>query len=237
MRSQFTLAALGATLALAAVSPAMAANLITNGGFENQSDAPATPTGSYTSNSPTNWTTDSGWNSSLYNQVVGATYVYPHSGSYAVRFFGSSPYGSPATLSQMFTDVIGGSYTVAFFTYNNNYAGVTGSRPQNYLTAAAGGQSISVPDNVRGGFVSAGCYDCWVQETFSFIGTGSDTLSIAANTDKGYWYLDDVSVTGGAISVAAVPEPSTWAMMLVGFGGIGFSMRRRRRVTVLQQVA
>ena len=25
-----------------------------------------------------------------------------------------------------------------------------------------------------------------------------------------------------------VPEPSTWAMMLLGFGGIGFAMRRRR---------
>ena len=32
-----------------------------------------------------------------------------------------------------------------------------------------------------------------------------------------------------------VPEPSTWAMMLLGFGAIGFSMRsRRRRQTALQ---
>ena len=28
---------------------------------------------------------------------------------------------------------------------------------------------------------------------------------------------------------APVPEPSTWAMMLVGFGAIGFAMRRRRK--------
>lgn len=27
---------------------------------------------------------------------------------------------------------------------------------------------------------------------------------------------------------SAVPEPSTWAMMLVGFGALGFSMRRRK---------
>ncbi|HEV2044556.1 MAG TPA: PEPxxWA-CTERM sorting domain-containing protein, partial [Sphingomicrobium sp.] len=26
-----------------------------------------------------------------------------------------------------------------------------------------------------------------------------------------------------------VPEPATWAMMLVGFGAIGIGMRRRRR--------
>jgi hypothetical protein len=30
-------------------------------------------------------------------------------------------------------------------------------------------------------------------------------------------------------SVPGVPEPATWAMMLVGFGGIGMAMRRRRR--------
>jgi PEP-CTERM motif len=30
-------------------------------------------------------------------------------------------------------------------------------------------------------------------------------------------------------NTAAVPEPATWAMMLIGFGGVGFQMRRTRR--------
>jgi hypothetical protein len=30
---------------------------------------------------------------------------------------------------------------------------------------------------------------------------------------------------------AAVPEPATWAMMLLGFGATGFAMRRKRRET------
>jgi len=36
----------------------------------------------------------------------------------------------------------------------------------------------------------------------------------------------------------AVPEPATWAMMLVGFGAAGAAMRRsRRRTTTLAQIA
>jgi hypothetical protein len=38
----------------------------------------------------------------------------------------------------------------------------------------------------------------------------------------------DGSATGRQITTA-VPEPGTWALMLVGFGAVGFSMRRRRR--------
>ncbi len=36
---------------------------------------------------------------------------------------------------------------------------------------------------------------------------------------------------GGSVAfqaAPAVPEPATWAMMLIGFGAVGFSMRRRR---------
>lgn len=36
---------------------------------------------------------------------------------------------------------------------------------------------------------------------------------------------------------AAVPEPGTWAMMITGFGIIGFSMRRRRRATGTPAIA
>ena len=37
---------------------------------------------------------------------------------------------------------------------------------------------------------------------------------------------------GGSITIrqgVAVPEPATWAMMLIGFGAIGHAMRRRRQ--------
>lgn len=42
-------------------------------------------------------------------------------------------------------------------------------------------------------------------------------------------------------SIAAVqpgvPEPTTWAMMLLGFAGVGYSMRRRRKLVALAQFA
>lgn len=46
--------------------------------------------------------------------------------------------------------------------------------------------------------------------------------------------------TGSDIGTAVpgVPEPATWAMMLVGFGAAGLSMRRsRRKKTLLPQIA
>ncbi|WEK43804.1 MAG: PEPxxWA-CTERM sorting domain-containing protein [Candidatus Sphingomonas colombiensis] len=33
-----------------------------------------------------------------------------------------------------------------------------------------------------------------------------------------------------ANALAGIPEPGSWAMMLAGFGGIGFAMRRRQKV-------
>ena len=38
----------------------------------------------------------------------------------------------------------------------------------------------------------------------------------------------------GTLNIAPVPEPATWALMLLGFGGIGMAMRRRRRPALAQ---
>lgn len=38
-------------------------------------------------------------------------------------------------------------------------------------------------------------------------------------------------------ATAPVPEPATWALMLLGFGGIGMAVRRTRRSAELMQVA
>ena len=48
-------------------------------------------------------------------------------------------------------------------------------------------------------------------------------------------HADAFTVDVGGIFASPVPEPSTWAMMLVGFGGLGYAARviKRREITRL----
>ena len=61
------------------------------------------------------------------------------------------------------------------------------------------------------------------------------------------WSADSISINWQGLSFnestvlsldvafdSAVPEPGTWAMMLLGFGGVGFAMRRRPKLAVIQ---
>jgi hypothetical protein len=61
-----------------------------------------------------------------------------------------------------------------------------------------------------------------LEELFGVYGPGGALLGDAANATD----LSDLFVPG---AVSAVPEPSTWAMMLVGFVGLGFAFRQSRR--------
>ena len=82
---------------------------------------------------------------------------------------------------------------------------------------------------------------------YSSGGTGTSlnllTNLLAAGPDNHYEFRYTVTLaTAGNVSgpasfyAAAVPEPATWALMLLGFGGMGMVLRRRRR-PVLAQIA
>jgi hypothetical protein len=70
----------------------------------------------------------------------------------------------------------------------------------------------------------------WESHTFSFKATGANaTLTFASDEDTAYGpALDNVSITSGA-----VPEPATWALMIVGFGAVGATLRSRRRQAIV----
>jgi hypothetical protein len=53
--------------------------------------------------------------------------------------------------------------------------------------------------------------------------------SLFSGTVGGTYYYADF----GTASVSAVPEPSTWAMMVLGFAGVGFMAYRRRNGAAL----
>lgn len=132
---------------------------------------------------------------------------------------------SAGSVSQSLETVIGQSYTVSFDLSGNpdNGAGgklsvisVSGSLPsiQTYTVGANNSHS-----NMN-----------W--ETYSYNFTAFSTTSILTFASAEYNpygpALDNVSIlTDGGIG-STVPEPATWAMLMVGFGMVGYSVRRRR---------
>jgi hypothetical protein len=91
--------------------------------------------------------------------------------------------------------------------------------------------TISGLDSILGyNFTSAGTYAIRVGRCCSN-GQG-DFVGYPYNGS----YQLHVSLQSPGIT-AAVPEPATWAMMLLGFGGIGMAMRRRGSSQKLMQIA
>jgi hypothetical protein len=68
---------------------------------------------------------------------------------------------------------------------------------------------------------------------FGFVGIdGQSIRSVAITTAGGIQDIRQIRLDQA--TVAAVPEPGTWALMLVGFGAVGASLRRRRSKVLAQ---
>ena len=96
----------------------------------------------------------------------------------------------------------------------------------NLFNAASGTTSVAITVNgVTQNFALGNG-----QNFFGFEATAGDRIaSISFDTNgSGVADLRQLRVGGVAAVSAAVPEPSTWAMMLFGFGAVGVAMRRRR---------
>ena len=68
-------------------------------------------------------------------------------------------------------------------------------------------------------------------QTLTFTGgTGEFIGATGTGSGEGTIAPTGYTLTGrGTLNIPAVPEPATWAMFLLGFGGIGFVMRTSRR--------
>jgi len=151
----------------------------------------------------TGWTT----NQVSYPQYIVTSPV--HGGLYAAQIAGYS-FG-PDTLSQTIATANGTVYQLSF--WRNQDPGVITS-----LDVTWNGVSVfsELYTDVNPGFP-------YQNFTANVTGTGSDLLVFTSAQDPAFTYLDDVS-----LNVSAVPEPSTWAMMILGFAGIGFMAYRRK---------
>jgi hypothetical protein len=62
---------------------------------------------------------------------------------------------------------------------------------------------------------------------------GSTSVTVNGINDKGIMVGFYTDAAGNTIGFSTVPEPSTWAMMLLGFGGLGFVGYRKARQRTL----
>jgi PEP-CTERM motif len=92
-----------------------------------------------------------------------------------------------------------------YFVFLSNGAGTTFDLVLDTTSTLFGGKTTKIDPNSN--FFFGGAIPCFVCDDF----TGSLTISSGAGTGV----------------AAAVPEPSTWAMMILGFLGIGFLASRR----------
>jgi hypothetical protein len=69
----------------------------------------------------------------------------------------------------------------------------------------------------------------YTQYTFNVAATGNDTFGINYVDAASFLAFDSFSVSS---AVSAVPEASTWAMIILGFAGLGIMGLRRKRTLV-----
>jgi hypothetical protein len=123
--------------------------------------------------------------------------------------------------------------------FSQAFANYGGGETQSYPIdpSAPGTGAYAINGLGYTGFPSTnGIQDAEYAITLSPIADSSGTIAFNFydNSNEGagneFYGIDNVSVSTSG--VAAVPEPGTWAMMLVGMGAIGFAMRRRPKVSV-----
>ncbi len=100
---------------------------------------------------------------------------------------------------------------------------------------------IPLPTTLSGSFMRM--FDLTSAMTYNagFLASSGGTVDLARTrlidafgARTAYFNLHTVQFPGGEIrgQISAVPEPTTWAMLILGFGAIGVAVRRRKLATI-----
>jgi hypothetical protein len=203
--------------AIATAAPVQAGtNLLVNGDFENTGFGGTTgyynvgPSGSGADHAVP---ADFGWSVPVNNVDIVANGAYgpalADGGAYSLDLVG---YGSTGEIEQSIDTVAGKTYTLSLeYAANHGVANPTAA-------VLVNGQTLG---SLTGGAT-------WTQFSATFTGTGAPMTVAFDETygaNNGGVFLDN-------ISVAAVPEPATWAMLILGLGLTGVMLRRRNGLAV-----
>jgi len=219
MMTKSILAALAAVSALAS-TPAMSATGLVDGGFESQA-------ASVSSYCYFGFSTPGGAACD-----TGAWSANPEGGS-GFQYEGNNPWpGNPTPDGSFYAFVQGGGVLQQIFS-----VATTGLYSFDWLES---GRTL-------GGYDGDHYYEVFIDGAKIGSGTTTDNATwlangssaVKLNAGQSYTlafkgtYSGDTTSFIDAVSMNAVPEPATWAMMIVGMGGIGASMRRRPRVRMV----
>ncbi|MGK6323465.1 PEPxxWA-CTERM sorting domain-containing protein [Sphingomonas sp. DT-51] len=161
----------------------------------------------------------------------------------AAALLAGTAIATPATAAPLFFDFVAndGSQSVSFTLDSNPVANFVGSTGLTFntipLTTSTGivvGDVSFFTTNALGGFLAQGAGRYYTSTTGSQLFSGTMRNPIFTPSTfalKGYFGDSGGVLTISAATPAAVPEPATWAMMILGMGAVGYAMRRRQKVT------
>jgi hypothetical protein len=129
--------------------------------------------------------------------------------------------------------VVGKTYDLSFFWAAGELSDRTGYGSEQ-LTGTFGDDAFATPTYLNTNPAGVpGSFSGWTLEHFKFTAKQSSQLLsfLSVGGPVGNLppvaFLDGVVLTSGS-STTPTPEPGIWTLMLVGFGGLGVALRRRR---------
>ena len=198
------------------------ANLVFNGSFETGADP-----GTFTTLNAVDSTTIAGWTVTGGSVDYIGTYWQASQGFRSLDMDGISQ-GTVA--QQTLATVAGQTYRISFDLAGNPDNGPTVKEIG--VTIGDSGLQTFTFDTTGKSHGSMG----WITESFLYTATGNSIITFQSLT-AGPVGQENFAAFGPAIdnvSVTAVPEASTWAMMILGFLGVGFLAQRRKSNLMLR---